>query len=398
VRPRLAIIATHPIQYHAPWFRHVSRVAGVALRVFYLWDFGVTEQEDPGFHATFRWDIPLLDGYEHEFVPNLSRNAGTAHFLGLWNPGLPARVRQFDPDAILLMAYNYASIANFLVRWPAGGAPLLFRGDSHRLLPERGLVAAVKRAVIAKVFARFSAVLPVGTANRAYFEYHHVPKSKLFLSPHAVDNERFFGAQDDAEREAGEWRRSLSIPDDHAVILFAGKFEEKKRPLDLLEAFRSANVDRVSLLFVGSGPQESVLRERAAGQRNVHFAPFQNQSLMPRTLAACDVFVLPSHGKSETWGLAVNEAMCMSRAVIVSDHVGCAQDLVTPGQTGLVFPAGDVPALAQALRQALGDRQRLRAWGHQARHRIETQSYAEATAGLVSGLRSVGIPAGEPAA
>jgi glycosyltransferase involved in cell wall biosynthesis len=103
---------------------------------------------------------------------------------------------------------------------------------------------------------------------------------------------------------------------------------------------------------------------------------------MPRTYAAADVFVLPSYGRDETWGLAVNEAMCLGRPVIVSSHVGCGPDLVRPEVNGLVFPAGEVAALAGALRKALADPARLKTWGRQSREIIRSYDYAQATRGL----------------
>jgi glycosyltransferase involved in cell wall biosynthesis len=388
MQPKLAIVATHPIQYYAPWFARLAS-SGLALRVFYLWDFGVAARVDPGFRTAVQWDIPLLEGYEHEFVENRSRHPGTGGHFGLWNPALPGRVRAYRPEAVLLMAYNFASIAYFLLRWRSSEAPLLFRGDSHRLVPRRGLVAAAKQAAVAAVFRRFSAVLYVGSANRDYFLRHGVPEARLFHSPHAVDNERFFAARPAAEAEAQAWRRSLGIPADHRVVLFAGKFEEIKRPLDLLTAFGGARLERASLLFVGSGPQEAALRAAAARVADVHFAPFRNQSQMPATYAAADLLVLPSH--AESWGLAVNEAMCMARPVIASDHVGCAPDLVIPYQTGLTFPAGDVDALRRALHTALEDPARLRQWGESAALRVRLFSYEKASAGLYAALRSLGM-------
>jgi glycosyltransferase involved in cell wall biosynthesis len=391
VRVKLAIISTHPIQYYAPWFAYLSNKTNLDVRVFYLWDFGVTRCLDKGFDVSVQWDIPLLEGYDYEFIANKSYSAGTGHFMGLWNPDLLYRVRQFSPDAILLTAYNYASITYFLWRWRKERVPLLFRGDSHRLVPRHGFFESIKRAVIARVFRYFSAVLYVGSANREYFALHRVPDERLFFSPHAVDNERFITSHDAAAVEAGSWKRSLGIPDHHRVVLFAGKFEVKKRPLDLLRAFLSAGLENTSLLYVGSGVLEQSLRTLSAGHPQVHFAPFQNQSLMPRTYAACDLFVLPSFGSTETWGLAVNEAMCMGRAVIVSDHVGCAQDLVIPNENGLVFPAGDVNALANCLRDALSDVVRLQAWGERGRELIKGYSYKQATEGLIKALTSLGI-------
>lgn len=388
-RPRLAVIATHPVQYVAPWFAYLCSTERLKLKVFYLWDFGIEARMDRGFNMKLRWDIPLLEGYESEFIENRSRTPGTESFLGLWNPGLTRRVRAYRPDAVLLTAYNFASIAMLLARWRRNEAPLLLRGDSHRLIPRRGLLEPARRRLITAVFRRFAAVLYVGSANRDYFAMHGVAPECLFHCPHAVDQERFFANQASAAAEASTWKRSLGIPDEDQVVLFAGKFEENKRPLDLLHAFLAARLERASLLYVGSGPQEKQLRSAAAGKPNIFIAPFRNQSLMPQTYAMADVFVLPS--SAESWGLAVNEAMCMGRPVIVSDHVGCARDLVIQEETGLTFAAGDVSALRQALRHALDDEARLKSWGKRAAEHIGSYSYENATAGLLAALRYLGV-------
>ena len=396
---RLAILATHPIQYHVPWFQHLARESGLAVRVFYLWDFGVTEQVDTaGFQRAFKWDVPLLEGYEFEFVRNRSKRPGTDHFWGLNNPELLARVARFQPDAVLLFGYNFASLMHFLWRWDRGRAPLLFRGDSHRLVPAGGAREWLRRQAIAAVFRRFCAFLYVGRANRDYFRLHGVATDALHFAPHAVDNARFTGAAEAARRDAKVWKRELGIAEGNRVILFAGKYEAKKRPLDLLRAFLQAGLADVSLLFVGSGPLEQELRALAAGSEAVRFAPFQNQSLMPRAYAAADVFVLPSHGSGETWGLAVNEAMCLALPVIASSHVGCVADLVHHRRNGLVFPAGDVAALAACLGEAFADAARLRAWGEASREIIAGYGYRQVTEGLLAALEHCGVATGAGAA
>jgi glycosyltransferase involved in cell wall biosynthesis len=284
------------------------------------------------------------------------------------------------------MNYNYASLYSFLWLWDYHTAPLLFRGDSHRLVLPTGLKAWLKRQLITLIYQRFAACLYVGKANYDYFHYHGVSAERLFFSPHAVDNHRFLAQAETATQEALIWKRRLGIPQQHRVILFAGKFEPKKRPFDLLHAFLQAQLPQAALLFVGAGSLEDGLRTQATGHSTIYFAPFQNQTEMPRTYAVADVVVLPSYGSEETWGLAINEAMCLSRPVIVSDQVGCAQDLVQPGQNGLVFPAGNVSALASRLQEALSEPQRLQAWGHVSKRLISSYSYAQATQGLQQAL------------
>lgn len=385
---KLAIITSHPIQYYAPWFRYLAS-GDRAIRVFYLWDFGVTQQRDAGFQQAIQWDVPLLEGYDSEFVPNTSPDPGTHHFWGLQNPSLVTQVQSFQPDAVLLMNYNYASLYRFLSCWQADRSPLLFRGDSHRLVPHSGLKARLRRQVISWILQRFAACLYVGKANYDYFRDHQVQPDRLFFSPHAVDNDRFLAQAAVARHQAIAWKQSLGIPAHQAVVLFAGKFEAKKRPLDLLQAFIQANLSQVALLFVGAGPLQAELQTQAAGHPNIYFAPFQNQTLMPRTYAVADLVVLPSYGAQETWGLVINEAMCLQRPAIVSTHVGCGADLIQPGLNGLTFPAGDVAALTQCLRDALSDRQRLQAWGAASAQIIAHYSYTQATQGLQQALQAV---------
>lgn len=384
---KLAIITSHPIQYYAPWFRYLAQEPWLDLRVFYLWDFGITQQTDRGFQRSIQWDIPLLTGYEYEFVPNVSPRPGTRHFWGLQNPSLNQQVQHYEPDAVLLMNYNYASLYRFIFTWQQ--TPLLFRGDSHHLVPGTGWKERLRRSWLSFMYSRFAACLYVGRANYGYFSDHVVPDHQLFFSPHAIDNTRFFSQAQTASHEARKWRQELSIPADHRIILFAGKLIDKKRPYDLLQAFIQANLTHSSLLFVGSGELETSLRQKAANHPHIYFAPFQNQSLMPRTYSIADVVVLPSYGSGETWGLAVNEAMCLAKPVIVSNHVGCATDLVQPHVNGLVFPAGDVSALSDCLKTALADPDRLQQWGNASQQIIRRYSYAQTTAGLKAALHTV---------
>jgi len=381
---RLAIINSHPIQYNAPWFQHLAAEDGIEIKVFYLWDFGVTEKVDTEFNQSIKWDVPLLSGYDWQFVPNVSSRPGTDHFLGLRNPLLFQSVVGFDPDAVLVYGYNFETLLRFILRWKFNRIPLIFRGDSHRLAISGGIKERSKRAIISLIFSQYSAFLCVGKANKRYFQYHRVSQEKLFFAPHSVDNDRFIKGANIIEDQASLWKNELNIPSDQKIILFAGKFEPHKRPLDLLRAFLIANLSNVTLLFVGSGILEETLRAEAEGNQNIRFASFQNQTMMPRIYAVADLVVLPS--MQETWGLVVNEAMCLSKPIIVSNKVGCAEDIVRPYKNGLIFTAGDVADLARCLQEAFSDLERLREWGKKSRRIIDEYSYVQATNGLKEAL------------
>lgn len=397
MRQRLAIVLSHPIQYYSPWFRWLASRASFELRVFYLWDAGVTLTRDRGFGQSFKWDVPLLEGYDAEFVPNVSRDPGTHHSAGLDNPTLIARLRAWNPSAILMFGYTYRSHMRVLLSHRLADVPLLFRGDSHDMGREATLQSSVGRSIRRVLFRRFSAFLSVGEAHREYLLRSGVPASRIHHVPHCVDNARFRAAAPEAVAARPAWRASHGIPAPARVALFAGKLEPKKAPQLLLRAFLAGNAqaihdDRNVLLFVGSGEMEGELRAQANGRigRDVFFVPFQNQSHMPVVYAAADVLVLPS--ASETWGLVVNEAMNLVRPAIVSDRVGCGPDLVTPGETGWVFPSGDADALGAALRDALSDPARLARMGEAARTRIDAYSYEVATAALEKVMDGLSTP------
>ncbi|MBA3341057.1 MAG: glycosyltransferase family 4 protein [Gemmatimonadaceae bacterium] len=357
VRPlRLAIVTSHPIQYNAPAFRALAAEPGLDVRVFYEWE-GPGRTIDPGFGHAVTWDVPLLDGYAHVFIPNVAREPGSHHFRGIDNPALVEEIRAWSPDVLLVYGWAFVSHLRVLRAFHRR-VPILFRGDSTLVDHRRPGVAVARRALLRWVYRHVDVALYAGTLNRAYYRACGVGERRLVWAPHAVDNARFSADAILREAEARAWRARLGIDDGDTVFLFAGKLMDAKEPATLLRAFvgvrRESTGRAVHLVFAGEGEQSASLRERAAGRTDVHFLGFQNQAAMPTVYRIGDVLVLPS--RSETWGLAVNEAMACGRASIVSDRVGCGLDLIRSGTTGFVFEHGKPKSLESAMSKIIGDR------------------------------------------
>lgn len=391
-RPRrLAVVVSHPNQYYSPWFRWLAVHAGLDMRVFYLWDAGVKSSLDPQFGTTFAWDVDLLSGYDHEFVPNTARRPGSDRFGGLRNPSLPARLDAWRPDAVLLFGYNYAPHLRLVLRARLRGLPLIFRGDSHLL--GRGRLPWTKRLPLSLLYRQFSAFACVGTANRGYFRALGVPERKIFPVPHCV-NADHFRPSEAVRAEASRLRASLGL-EGKRIVLFAGKLVPAKQPRELLRAFLSLAPADAALVIAGEGGEQAALHALAASRPDVtvRFLPFANQSEMPARYLLSDLFVLPSRGLYETWGLAVNEAMHLGVPCLVSDRVGCQRDLVTDGETGWVFSAADPGALRDSLQRALtalgNDDGTMRA---RIAARIAGYTYETATAGLLRAVASLSTP------
>lgn len=362
-RPALLIVATHPIQYQAPLFRALAASREVELTVGFL-DLPDAARQGVGFGVGFAWDVPLTEGYRWVRLDAevAGGDAASGFFGRRWRH--PVRdLRKLAPDAVLALGWNQWGLlqAWLAARWC--GVPLIVRGDSNAKRGRSGWKRGLHRLLLS-LPQRF---LAVGASNARFYGDSGVRQERIDLTPHFVDN-AFFATRAAALDRSAQ-RASWGIGPDDCCLLFAGKFEAKKRPFDLLAAVASLPAglgERVVLLMVGAGPLEAELRAQAqaAGLR-VTWAGFLNQTQIPAAYAAADLLVLPSdHG--ETWGLVVNEAMACGLPAIVSDQVGCADDLVRPGQTGLVYPMGDVAALAKAIASLASDPGRRRALGEAA--------------------------------
>jgi glycosyltransferase involved in cell wall biosynthesis len=355
-RKRIAIVVSHPIQYFVPLYRRLAARADVEIKVFFTWHAGDAPVEDRGFGQIVAWDIPLTEGYDFERVPNVAAERGTHRFLGLRNPDLVERVTAWHPDIVHITGWAWFSHLRLLHRLHRRGMPTLFFGDSHLLDGDTaGPRWWFKSAVLRQVYSWPTGILVPGRANRAYCERFGVLREKLHPCPHSIEVGRFAPPQAEYEAEAARWRSELQIGPYHKVLLYAGKFEPKKRPVELMRAVSRLRDPAVMLILVGGGALHGEIDALAMAEPSrFRVLPFQNQSRMPVVYRLGDIFVLPS-GYRESWGLAVNEALACGTPVIVSDRVGCAADVVDP-TCGRIFAWNDWNAFARAATELLDDR------------------------------------------
>jgi glycosyltransferase involved in cell wall biosynthesis len=345
---RLAFVVSHPIQYYAPLYRRLAQRDDLSMRVFFTWHSGEAAVEDRGFGLPVVWDIPLTQGYEFELVRNIASDSGTHHFWGLNNPSLVKRLTAWKPDAVHITGWAWLSHLVAMRAMHKRRIPVIFRGDSHLLGEARaGPRWYVKRTVLRRVFSWPTAFLVVGQANRAYYEAFGVETDRLYPCTHSIDVHRFAEPAAALDQQAMEWRRQLGLGADRIVVLFAGKFDRNKRPIDLMRTVQASPDRRLVLVMVGSGELDAEVKAAAGIDRDrLRVLPFQNQSRMPIVYRIGDLVTLPS--TRETWGFAVNEALACGRPVLVSDGVGCAADVID-ASCGRVFTWADPSSLPRTL-------------------------------------------------
>ena len=390
---RLAYIVSHPIQYQAPLLRRIAQEPDIDLTVLFGSDFSVRSYKDEGFGVEVAWDTPLLEGYKSEFLPKL-RDTGGVSPLSPINRGIYRRLRNIDgsPAFDALWVHGYASInaLQAILAANALGTPVLLRAESWLADRARSpLKLFAKSLFLHDLRHLIAATLPIGTVNAAYWSHYFGRNFLQFPMPYAVDNAYFSLRAEEAAATEPALRAKLNLEPHRPIILFASKLQTRKHADHLVEAYSALLKMTTSdpyLVIVGDGEERENLQSRcqALGLKDVRFAGFQNQSVLPQYFRLADVFVLPS--RHEPWGLIVNESMAAGCPVIVSTDVGSGADLVTNGVEGFIYPVGDIPALTHALARVLASPEITAAMGEAARRRIATWGFEEDIQGLRQAL------------
>ena len=363
----LVIITTHPIQYQVPLWQALAKDGRVPFEVWFLTHHAVSASYDSEFGKTFAWDLDMLGGYPNRTLP-VARAATPTSFLNcrLVQPLAPM-LRQAGARAVWIQGWQVMAYWQAARAAKSAGCELWLRAESNDLAPVAWWKLPLKRLALSWLFNRVDRFLCIGAANKRLYQAFGAPASRLSNAPYAVDNDRFATKAAELRGQRAHIRRKWGIEENSVCFMFCGKFIQKKRPLDLIEAARmtAGQIQKLHLLFVGSGElgdelrrsckvafdaDESAKDDLSKGQCDkplASFVGFLNQTEISQAYVAADCLVLPSD-YGETWGLVVNEAMASGLPCIVSDRCGCAEDLGTipPNR---IFSFGDKVNLSNTM-------------------------------------------------
>lgn len=389
-RFNLIIVISHPIQYQTPFYKKLADQKDVCLKVLFCSRWGLEKFYDKDFKKEIKWDIPMLDGYDYEFLPNISLKPNLSNFWGLINPGVIKYLKKEYCDAVWIHGWN--SFTNWIVMITCflRGIPVLIRGESNLLHKSFFLKENIKKLVLKNLFKKIAGFLSIGTLNTEFYKSYGVREEKIFLVPYTVDNDYFISKSKELELMKKELKVKYGIPKDFPVILFSGKLSSVKDPMILLRAFMIVSKEIKSVLvFVGDGVLKNKLESyvRNYSVENVYFMEFKNQSELPEFYSMSDIFVLPSI--YEPWGLVVNESMCFKLPVIVSDKVGAGGDLVKDGINGYIFKTKDVNDLSGYLKVLLLNEEDRKKMGSKSLEIITNWSYDTDVKGVKTLLESL---------
>lgn len=258
--------------------------------------------------------------------------------------------KQQKVGAVLVNGYNDPGRLR-LIRWcHRNSIPVLLFGDSNINGDHaKGWRASVKRKFLTGILRRVDAVLACGSLGRAYFEKYGVAPDDIFYSPYEPNYEQIQELPSDKIESAAH---RFGIKPGRRRIIFSGRLVAVKRPELLIEAFGQIAKRRPEwdLVIVGDGPMRAQLQamvHQDLTARVIWTGFLDDQEAVTALYRNCDVLALPSD--YEPWALVVNEAAAAGLAIVCSDVVGAAAELVVPGKNGELFKAGSLDGLIEAL-------------------------------------------------
>lgn len=386
--PRIAIVATHPIQYQVPWYRVLNETLSPNRLLIYYGTIPSPAQQGVGFDRSVRWDIPLLDGYEWQSIGIARREHALERFWGLRTSEFADRLQADSIDIAILTGWYPLFMLQALLACRRLRVPVIVRSESNDLKPRRYVTRLLQR----RLLNQFDGFLTIGRRNHDFYRRHGISDQHLYWCPYFVDNTRFEQQSRCLRSRRQQLRCQWNITAEAQCVLFCGKLISKKHIDDLVRSMDAAyrRNRNLHLLIVGDGEQRQET-EQYCRQRGLPttFAGFLNQSEISTAYVAADCLVLPSDA-GETWGLVVNEAMACGLPVIVSDQIGCAADLVKEDVTGQVYRCGDVARLTELILDLAHNSQHWKAMGLAGQSRVRNEySVEKAVAGTIAAIDGV---------
>lgn len=268
--------------------------------------------------------------------------------FGSLNFGLLKVVR--NSDIVFIGGYEQPSYIMLSLLCRMLGVPyvIIYDGISPDLInpQKKGLLLRVKKSVVMPA----SGYLLNGKVSRDYFtKVLHVDPLKIRNQFLSTNLHGAYGSEV-VQNNSFTFREKYKISKDEGVVLYSGRLIEIKNVELIIEAV--SNLDRCTLMIAGEGVlKEHLMRVAEKFGSNVIFLGHMDEKELGSAYSSADCLVLPS--SYEPWGLVVNEALSYSLPVVVSKHVGCAQDQVLDGVNGVLIQELTAGGVLKAIESCL---------------------------------------------
>lgn len=254
------------------------------------------------------------------------------------NPAIWSFLNQEKPNIIITTGFNPTHLYAFI--WAK------MYGAKHICMTDGSVYSESKLSPLHKwvrriVFLGSHSFIAASKSGAELYKSYGIADRKIFRSPLAVNNARYFSAAKATTRNYD--------------VCFSGQFHDRKLPFFFVEVCAEirARTGTCKALLMGDGPLRDMLLERlCAAGIDFHYQGFVEQEDLPTHYASAKILLFPS--LNDTWGVVTNEAMAAGTPVITTPFAGVADELVIDGKTGYVRDI-NVNAWADVVMNVLQD-------------------------------------------
>ena len=344
-KPTLVAVSNGITPYGTHFLRRIANeLPRFMLRTLYSYEFSMGH-----------WQIPPHPSINAVIMGKGEDATGQRGIAAMWNGWtryrqLVREIQASDPAAVMILGYG--GVAHILIiAWcHRKGIPCLMWADSNILGDKNGRVKAwLKKWVVSRVVSHCSAILPCGSLGSRYFQKYGARPEQLFFVPNEPDYALIENVLPTVvESLVTEFR----LDPNRRRFIYSGRLVSIKRIDLLIDAFSQVAEQRPGwdLLIAGGGnlgENYKALVPNRLQSRVVWTGFVESPQRMSALYRLADVLVLPSD--YEAWALVVNEAACAGLALVCSDVVGAAAELLRDRENGRSFRANHIASLVAAL-------------------------------------------------
>jgi glycosyltransferase involved in cell wall biosynthesis len=357
---RLAVVVSHPIQHYVHLYRALAQQEGLIFKAIFCSRLGIEAYHDVEMNTEITWAGNLLEGYDHEFLPDGYSIKGTS-FRQVNNPSVTKALDTFKPDVVLQNGYSQLTQLRALAWCRRRGVPSLMISDAENFRPRSGLKASLRKVLLHGLLPQYSGFLTISDRNHGFYSDFSIPESRLFRSAFPIDEIAYREAYEHRQRYAQDIRSRHGISASAFIFLIVGKLSPRKRTHDAIAAVARLSACATlpcspHLLICGEGAErDNIAAQIAALAAPVTMAGFVNIDTLPHYFGASNVLV---HAADyENFGLVCAEAAAAGLPMILSDRIGAIgpTSVARPGQNALLYPCGDIEALTASMMQVITD-------------------------------------------
>jgi glycosyltransferase involved in cell wall biosynthesis len=375
---RLAFVLPEPTPYRNPMLDRLADRPEVELTALYA---GASVQRRD-WSLELRHRAVVLEGRR---APGAKRVLRHDYPLSL---GVFAALREAQPEVVVVSGWStFASQA--AIAWcRSHGMPYVLLVESNDRDARPGWRRAVKGTLVPSLVRGAAHVLVVGKLAQESMLARGADPEQIDVFADTIDVAALGRQVDELARRREELRAEAGLDRDDVAVLSVARLAAEKGLDTLVRAAAEAGDQRLVVVLAGSGPERDRLVELARREavRLVVLPHLEWERIAERYVIA-DVFALLS--THEPWGVVVNEAAAAGLPLLLSDRVGAAHDLLGDGRNGILVPAGDHTAAAEALRTLAADTGRRREMGSASRELVADWGYEPSIETLIRVVRRV---------